>query len=212
MRPMTLAKAADFWRGVAASLARGERALRGRRGRTRRHHRHGAGRLGAAGEPAASRRHRQDAGAPARAPAGRGRGGARGRRSAPPRDAGRTLLVLDTASAEAERLYERGGWQRVGTIPELRADARRRALRHSVLLQKAGLTPLARLQQARAPSRRARHETPRIPSRLGGGVRVRLPARVHARGLRGAATLDDLDRSATSRSSSSPARMSWCRA
>ena len=33
------------------------------------------------------------------------------------RDAGKTLLVLDTASAEAERLYERGGWQRVGTIP-----------------------------------------------------------------------------------------------
>jgi GNAT superfamily N-acetyltransferase len=31
--------------------------------------------------------------------------------------ADRTLLVLDTASADAERLYERGGWQRVGTIP-----------------------------------------------------------------------------------------------
>ena len=34
------------------------------------------------------------------------------------RDAGRTLLVLDTASADAERLYERGGWQRVGTVPK----------------------------------------------------------------------------------------------
>lgn len=33
------------------------------------------------------------------------------------RAAGRTLLVLDTASADAERLYERTGWQRVGTIP-----------------------------------------------------------------------------------------------
>jgi GNAT superfamily N-acetyltransferase len=32
-------------------------------------------------------------------------------------DAGRTLLVLDTASDDAERLYERGGWQRVGAIP-----------------------------------------------------------------------------------------------
>jgi GNAT superfamily N-acetyltransferase len=31
---------------------------------------------------------------------------------------GRTLLVLDTASAEAERVYERGGWQRVGVIPD----------------------------------------------------------------------------------------------
>jgi len=31
---------------------------------------------------------------------------------------GRTLLVLDTAGAEAERLYVRGGWQRVGVIPD----------------------------------------------------------------------------------------------
>lgn len=31
--------------------------------------------------------------------------------------AGKTLLVLDTSSAEAERLYERLGWQRVGVIP-----------------------------------------------------------------------------------------------
>lgn len=29
-------------------------------------------------------------------------------------DAGRTVLVLDTASADAERLYERGGWTRCG--------------------------------------------------------------------------------------------------
>jgi GNAT superfamily N-acetyltransferase len=33
------------------------------------------------------------------------------------RECGKTLLVLDTASAEAERLYERLGWVRVGTIP-----------------------------------------------------------------------------------------------
>jgi GNAT superfamily N-acetyltransferase len=32
--------------------------------------------------------------------------------------AGRTLLVLDTASADAERLYARAGWQRVGVIPD----------------------------------------------------------------------------------------------
>jgi len=30
---------------------------------------------------------------------------------------GRILLVLDTAGAEAERLYARTGWQRVGVIP-----------------------------------------------------------------------------------------------
>ena len=31
---------------------------------------------------------------------------------------GRTLLVLDTAGSEAERLYVRSGWQRVGVIPD----------------------------------------------------------------------------------------------
>jgi ribosomal protein S18 acetylase RimI-like enzyme len=31
---------------------------------------------------------------------------------------GRTLLVLDTASSDAERVYERAGWQRVGVIPD----------------------------------------------------------------------------------------------
>ncbi len=34
------------------------------------------------------------------------------------RDAGKTLLVLDTASADAERLYRRAGWVRVGAIPD----------------------------------------------------------------------------------------------
>src|SRR5262249_31317482 len=32
--------------------------------------------------------------------------------------AGRTLLVLDTAGAEAERVYMRAGWQRVGVVPD----------------------------------------------------------------------------------------------
>jgi GNAT superfamily N-acetyltransferase len=31
---------------------------------------------------------------------------------------GRTLLVLDTAGSQAERLYVRGGWQRVGVVPD----------------------------------------------------------------------------------------------
>jgi GNAT superfamily N-acetyltransferase len=34
------------------------------------------------------------------------------------RAAGRTLLVLDTASAEAERIYTRLGWERLGVIPD----------------------------------------------------------------------------------------------
>jgi GNAT superfamily N-acetyltransferase len=33
------------------------------------------------------------------------------------RECGKTLLVLDTASGDAERLYERTGWVRVGVIP-----------------------------------------------------------------------------------------------
>ena len=33
------------------------------------------------------------------------------------RKCGKTLLVLDTASDEAERVYERPGWVRVGVIP-----------------------------------------------------------------------------------------------
>ena len=33
------------------------------------------------------------------------------------RECGKTLLVLDTASAEAERLYASLGWQRCGVIP-----------------------------------------------------------------------------------------------
>jgi GNAT superfamily N-acetyltransferase len=33
------------------------------------------------------------------------------------RDAGKTLLVLDTASGDAERLYAKLGWRRCGVIP-----------------------------------------------------------------------------------------------
>ena len=33
------------------------------------------------------------------------------------RECGKTLLVLDTANAAAERLYERLGWEPVGIIP-----------------------------------------------------------------------------------------------
>jgi GNAT superfamily N-acetyltransferase len=34
------------------------------------------------------------------------------------RERGKSLLVLDTASDDAERLYERMGWQRCGTVPD----------------------------------------------------------------------------------------------
>ncbi len=50
-------------------------------------------------------------------------------------EAGRTLLVLDTASGDAERLYVRQGWQRSGEIPNYALHARRRPFRHHHLLQ-----------------------------------------------------------------------------
>jgi GNAT superfamily N-acetyltransferase len=34
------------------------------------------------------------------------------------RESGKTLLVLDTADPTAERVYERTGWTRLGTIPK----------------------------------------------------------------------------------------------
>jgi GNAT superfamily N-acetyltransferase len=34
------------------------------------------------------------------------------------RESGKTLLVLDTASRDAQRLYERMGWQRCGHVPD----------------------------------------------------------------------------------------------
>jgi hypothetical protein len=33
------------------------------------------------------------------------------------RECGKTLLVLDTASSDAERLYARLGWEKCGVIP-----------------------------------------------------------------------------------------------
>ena len=34
------------------------------------------------------------------------------------KERGRTLLILDTASDDARRLYERGGWRKLGNIPD----------------------------------------------------------------------------------------------
>jgi GNAT superfamily N-acetyltransferase len=115
--PMTRAKAAAFWQGTAASLAPGERAVL------------------VADDPAGAivgtvqviwaqpenqphrgeiakmlvhrRARRQGIGAALLAAAERAA-----------LAAGKTLLVLDTASGDAERLYARQGWQAVGQIPD----------------------------------------------------------------------------------------------
>ena len=117
MWPMTRAKAERYWRGVAESLARGERALviaEDERGDV----------LGTAQAVWASpenQPHRADISKMLVRRSARRHGVGALVLAAAERaafDAGRTLLVLDTASVEAERLYERGGWQRVGTVPK----------------------------------------------------------------------------------------------
>ena len=117
MRPMTLAKAADFWRGVAASVARGERALivaEDSGGRI-------LGTAQALWAEAENQPHRPDIAKMLVHSSARRLGvGAAVLRAAEnaARESGRNVLVLDTASDAAERLYERCGWQRVGTIPD----------------------------------------------------------------------------------------------
>jgi len=116
MLPMTRAKAETFWRSAAAGVARGERVVLSAEDET--------GIVGTVqiilaqpenqphrGDLAKMLVHRQ-----ARR---RGIGAAlltAAERSA--RTAGKTLLVLDTASDDAERLYGRGGWQRCGHVPD----------------------------------------------------------------------------------------------
>lgn len=116
MLPMTRAKAEAFWRGVAASLARGERVLL------------------AAFDPAGAivgtaqvvfaqpenQPHRGDLAKMLVHRRARRRGVGAALLAACERaalEAGRSVLVLDTASPDAERLYARGGWQLCGRIP-----------------------------------------------------------------------------------------------
>ena len=116
MWPMTRTKAETYWRGVADSLARNERAVviaEDERGEI-------LGTAQAVWAPQENQPHRADLSKMlVRRNARRHGVGALVlvAAEAAAREAGRTLLVLDTASAEAERLYERGGWQRVGTVP-----------------------------------------------------------------------------------------------
>jgi GNAT superfamily N-acetyltransferase len=117
MHPMTLAKAADYWREVAASVNRSERAL------VIAEDDHGViiGTAQAVWATPENQPHRADVAKMLVHRRARRLGvGAAVLKAAEDaaRAAGRTLLVLDTASNEAERLYERSGWQRVGAIPD----------------------------------------------------------------------------------------------
>ena len=116
MLPMTRAKAEAFWRRAAASAARGERVVLAAED--------AAGEIvGTAQiilEQPENQPHRGDLAKMLvhRRARRRGVGAAllvAAERSA--LDAGKTLLVLDTASDDAERLYGRNGWQPCGQVP-----------------------------------------------------------------------------------------------
>jgi ribosomal protein S18 acetylase RimI-like enzyme len=116
MAPMTLAKAAEFWRDVAASMGRGERALLVAEDS-------GGAIIGTAQVVWAApenQPHRADVAKMLVHRRARRLGVGAAVLEAAERaaaEAGKTLLVLDTASDDAVRLYERRGWQRVGSIP-----------------------------------------------------------------------------------------------
>ncbi len=116
MLPFTRGDAAAFFRKVAASVARGETILLAatQGGRIV-----GTVQLGIDLPP--NQPHRGDVKKLLvhRAARGQGLGAAlMDRLEAEAKKRGRTLLVLDTASGAAERVYERGGWQRVGVVPD----------------------------------------------------------------------------------------------
>lgn len=116
MLPLGRDKALAFWRGVADGVARGERALMVAEDST--------GILGTVQLVLAqpdNQPHRADVSKMLvrRRARRRGLGEALMRHAEQvARDCGKWLLVLDTASPDAERLYQRQGWQRVGVVPD----------------------------------------------------------------------------------------------
>jgi GNAT superfamily N-acetyltransferase len=116
MLPLSRDKAGDYWRGVAESVGRGERVV--------------LGALDAAGTIVGTvqvilnmpenQPHRGDLAKMLVHRSARRHGVGAALLAAAEecaREEGRSLLVLDTASADAERLYERQGWHRVGVVP-----------------------------------------------------------------------------------------------
>jgi len=117
MLPLPREKAVAFWRGVADSVARAERALLVAEDSTGQV-------LGTVQLLLAmpdNQPHRADVAKMLVHRRARRRGVAQRLMAALDDEArreGRTVLVLDTVTgSEAERLYERAGWQRVGVIP-----------------------------------------------------------------------------------------------
>jgi GNAT superfamily N-acetyltransferase len=115
MHPLPRERAAAFWNEVAAAVARGERALlvaQDAQGI--------AGTVQLLLEQPENQPHRADVAKMLvhRRARRRGLGAAlMGAAEDAARACGKTLLVLDTASDAAERLYMRLGWERCGVVP-----------------------------------------------------------------------------------------------
>ncbi|MFZ4806223.1 MAG: GNAT family N-acetyltransferase [Hyphomicrobiaceae bacterium] len=116
MLPLALTKATEYWRGVARDVANGTRVLLVAEDESGI-----VGTVQVVHAQPENQPHRADISKMLVHRRARRRGlGAALMRAAEDcaRAAGKTLLVLDTASSDAERLYERLGWTRVGVIPD----------------------------------------------------------------------------------------------
>jgi GNAT superfamily N-acetyltransferase len=115
MHPLSLARAQAFWRGVGAGVARGERLLM-----VAEHAGAIVGTVQVVLDQPENQPHRADVAKMLVHRRARRRGlGAALLRAAEDaaRASGKTLLVLDTASEEAARLYARLGWHECGVVP-----------------------------------------------------------------------------------------------
>ncbi|MDN4053289.1 GNAT family N-acetyltransferase [Massilia sp. YIM B02763] len=116
MLPMGPDKAERFWRGVAAGVARGERTLIVAEVDERI-----AGTVQLVTDLPENQPHRGEVAKLLVHPSARRLGLGRLLMQAveeAARTQGRSVLVLDTSNAAAERLYEGLGWQRVGSVPD----------------------------------------------------------------------------------------------
>ncbi|MGA7813645.1 N-acetyltransferase family protein [Caballeronia sp.] len=118
MLPLSREKALAFWRGVAEGVARGERALlvaEDRDGQV-------LGTVQMIMLQPDNQPHRADIAKMLVSRKSRRQGIAQRLMAAAEevaREEGKTVLVLDTVTGgDAERLYERAGWQRVGAVPK----------------------------------------------------------------------------------------------
>jgi GNAT superfamily N-acetyltransferase len=117
MAPMTHEKALTYWTDVAESAARGERVVIAALDVSERI----VGTAQVIWATPENQPHRADVAKMLVHRDARRRGAGAlllGAAEEAARAAGKALLVLDTASEDAARLYERGGWQKVGVIPD----------------------------------------------------------------------------------------------